>query len=161
MTPSRRRPWPAMWTIAGVFSRCMSKLDNEARKPGKGVCFTGSTPDLYGAWLLEACTFAARNFEADERLVFINAWNEWAEGAYLEPDRRFGFAYLVKTAQVLNAVAGPSSNAETGLIGVKAGLTLDTPSRLSIKRRARRFARRTLNRCATLAEDLAWKLRGH
>ena len=77
--------------------------DNEARKPGKGHVFHGSTPELYKKWLSNAMRYSANNNE--NKLVFINAWNEWAEGAYLEPDRRFGYGYLEATHTVLESAS--------------------------------------------------------
>ncbi len=78
--------------------------DNEARKPRRGTSFYGSTPALYGGWL-EAAARYAMEAPAGERIVFINAWNEWAEGAYLEPDRHFGYAYLAETRRVFARVS--------------------------------------------------------
>lgn len=86
-----------------VFPGVMPGWDNEARRPGAGVIYHGSTPEAYGEWLAAAIARAARSLPADRRFVFINAWNEWAEGAYLEPDRAFGRAYLAETARVLSA----------------------------------------------------------
>ena len=82
--------------------------DNEARKPGHGVSYAGATPALYRQWLNSACQYTAQNHSAQEQLLFINAWNEWAEGAHLEPDRRYGYAWLQATADALRQFpAGP------------------------------------------------------
>lgn len=91
------RPEPDYTLYRGVFPA----WDNEARKPGRGHIFTDSTPELYRQWLGGVCDATDRRANPDDKIVFINAWNEWAEGAYLEPDRRFGYAYLSATQQTL------------------------------------------------------------
>lgn len=83
------------------FPGVMPAWDNEARRPGRGHVFHGSTPALFHAWLRGAAEHVSRHYAAEKRFVFINAWNEWAEGAYLEPDRRFGYAYLAAVRNVV------------------------------------------------------------
>jgi len=84
-----------------VFPCVMMNWDNEARKPGRGFTFVGGSPKNYKAWLKQAFDFVLANNEKEEQIVFINAWNEWAEGTYLEPDRRYGYSYLNATANVI------------------------------------------------------------
>jgi GT2 family glycosyltransferase len=86
------------------FNTVSPGWDNNARTPGNGLTYTGSTPGLYSQWLDAACRFALSSQPEGERFVFINAWNEWAEAAYIEPDRKFGYAYLQSTADVLDGL---------------------------------------------------------
>ena len=94
--------------------------DNTARRKRGATVVIGSTPLLYRQWLAQAVRRTAMEYSGDERLVFINAWNEWAEGNHLEPDLKFGNAYLRATAEALLAPepahqASPaSSNAVKG-----------------------------------------------
>ena len=88
------------WRDLPTFKTVFPSWDNEARKPGWGTIFTGSDPMSYATWLEDACSVTVRR-RPEERLLFINAWNEWAEGAYLEPDRKFGYGYLHATSTIL------------------------------------------------------------
>jgi len=137
-----------------TFPGVVPSWDNDARMPARGTCFVNSTPALYGAWLRAACAASMRNFSGDQRLVFINAWNEWAEGAYLEPDRHYGYAYLAETRRVLQSI-GPHFNSQ--LAGGPPRLL--TYQDKGISRRIRGAARYALNYMADLAEELAWRLR--
>lgn len=74
--------------------------DNDARKKGKNpTIFYGSNPDLYARWLAEVIEKEAKRRKAP--MIFINAWNEWAEGTVLEPTRHFGHAILNRTGEVM------------------------------------------------------------
>lgn len=73
--------------------------DNSPRRRTGAAIFTGSTPALYRDWLAEAMRREQRR-QGIEHLVFINAWNEWAEGCHLEPCQKWGHAYLEATRDV-------------------------------------------------------------
>jgi hypothetical protein len=82
--------------------RCATpQWDNSSRRPNGAVIFRDSSPVSYERWLRTLVQAARGAFEGDERLVFVNAWNEWAEGDYLEPDQIWGRAYLEATARAL------------------------------------------------------------
>lgn len=80
-----------------LFGCVMPAWDNTARMQDKSWIFQGATPELYQQWLGRITQQTLKRHQGDERLLFINAWNEWAEGAHLEPDQRFGHRYLAAT----------------------------------------------------------------
>lgn len=91
--------------------------DNDARRQGKGLVLHGSTPELYKKWLHGLITYAQNHPFHHEPIVCINAWNEWAEGAYLEPDQHFGSAYLNATAEACVGFNTSHNNTKLLLIG--------------------------------------------
>jgi lipopolysaccharide biosynthesis protein len=74
---------------------CVTPMwDSSARRKRNAHILHGSTPVLYEKWLRE---IIRRSNSVENNLIFINAWNEWAEGNHLEPDLRYGKAYLEAT----------------------------------------------------------------
>lgn len=78
--------------------------DNTPRRMVDGGVLKGSTPELYARWLEVVLQRTGLESPA-EPLVFINAWNEWAEGNHLEPSQRWGRAYLEATREALTVAA--------------------------------------------------------
>lgn len=83
-----------------LYRSVMPMWDNTARRNNKGMIFENSTPKLYEKWLTDVL-IESENKDLDDNIVFINAWNEWGEGTYLEPDKRYGYAYLQATKDAL------------------------------------------------------------
>ncbi|MBN2577682.1 MAG: glycoside hydrolase family 99-like domain-containing protein [Pirellulales bacterium] len=84
------------------FPCVMPSWDNTPRRGRDGLVIRNCTPDLYEYWLTEVLRRPAAG-APEENIVFINAWNEWAEGNHLEPDARFGRGYLEATRRALQA----------------------------------------------------------
>jgi lipopolysaccharide biosynthesis protein len=85
--------------------------DNSCRRKQDAIILHDSTPEVYEYWLrtvLQRTLQEKDSQDLDDRLVFINAWNEWGEGNHLEPCQKWGNAYLDATAKALESVAQDS-----------------------------------------------------
>lgn len=83
-----------------VYPGITPMWDNTPRNTRNPGIALGACPDLYKEWLLQLVK-SFNPYSADENLVFINAWNEWAEGCHLEPCSQWGRQYLEVTREVL------------------------------------------------------------
>jgi lipopolysaccharide biosynthesis protein len=75
------------------FPCCFTGWDNTARRGRDAIVMVDSGPEVFRSQLFQM-TRSVLHKHDQERIVFINAWNEWAEGMYLEPDLKYGRAYL-------------------------------------------------------------------
>ncbi|MFC1811396.1 glycoside hydrolase family 99-like domain-containing protein, partial [Thermodesulfobacteriota bacterium] len=91
------RPEQKLTTFPGAYV----DLDNTARYKNRARIIHGATPEGFSKWLSKLVdSMPQRNLP--DNFIFLNAWNEWSEGAYLEPDERFGYQYLEAVKQVLS-----------------------------------------------------------
>lgn len=72
--------------------------DNTARKRNKGLVLTDATPKKFSNCLKQQYKKAK---ELKSEFLFINAWNEWAEGTYLEPDKENKFEYIEEINKII------------------------------------------------------------
>ena len=103
---SAARPQPPYRLFHGVIP----SWDNSARRGPRAHIAVNSSPEAYREWLETVVSRTRRELAGDERLVFINAWNEWGEGCHLEPDRVHGYAWLEATRTALGIGTEPDSD---------------------------------------------------
>jgi len=96
-----RNAFPEKIREAGFIPCVVPNWDNTPRSGINGFVLHESTPELYREHLEEAVGLVAE-LPADERVIFVKSWNEWAETNYLEPDLRWGHRYLEETRKAVN-----------------------------------------------------------
>jgi len=84
-----------------LFRSVCPSWDNTARRKAGASIFVRNAASYFQRWLCNAIAEVRGHVSPDEHLVFVNAWNEWSEGAHLEPDDRYGYAYLEATRVAL------------------------------------------------------------
>jgi hypothetical protein len=80
--------------------------DNTPRSGPRGVVYEGATPALFERYLAKAVA-KVKARPPEQRIVFLKAWNEWAEGNYVEPDATHGHGYLDAIRRVVGGAVQP------------------------------------------------------
>ena len=86
-----------------LYPGVMPSWDNTARLKNKSHVWINSSPESYYDWMWQISQSISRTRSPEDRFIFINAWNEWAEGCHLEPDQRFGYGWLNATKLAIQA----------------------------------------------------------
>jgi lipopolysaccharide biosynthesis protein len=86
-----------------TFECVVPMWDNSARRKEGATILVNSSPQLYREWL-SAVVKRFQPFSPEENFIFINAWNEWAEGNHLEPCQKWGLSYLKATKSAIEGV---------------------------------------------------------
>jgi hypothetical protein len=98
-----RKGWDTILDVP--FFPCVSiGWDNTPRYPQYGkerIVHYHNTPQSFGAYLQKAKEYAVSH-PNQPKLIIINAWNEWVEGSYLEPDMKWGYGYLEAVKKVMD-----------------------------------------------------------
>ncbi len=95
---NRKRTYKGLPIIRGAFSA----FDNSPRKGTNSLIIKGSTSKKFGNYLEQLINNNRK--DADDRFVVINAWNEWGEGAILEPTEQFKYTYLEEIKRIKNNI---------------------------------------------------------
>ena len=109
-------PWPLIYDYRDIVARAfvfeperpnhypvvLPNWDNTPRCGKRGIVFKNSSPKLFQAYLKKAIERVSK-LPPERRIVFIKSWNEWAEGNYVEPDLRYGRAYLEALKEQIEA----------------------------------------------------------
>lgn len=85
-----------------VFPGAFVDWDNTARYGSRATIIQGASPERFKYWLNKLVKTVSEKPD-DMNYIFLNAWNEWAESAYLEPDGKYGYAYLEAVKDIVSS----------------------------------------------------------
>lgn len=85
------------------YRACFPGWDNTARRQNTGHTFHGGNPVSFERWISAILEQSVIMAEPKDQIVFVNAWNEWGEGAHLEPDELYGYYNLAAVNAALEA----------------------------------------------------------
>jgi GT2 family glycosyltransferase len=91
--------------------------DNTARRGENATVFINSSPENFELFLSGMIEKVYKEFKGDERIIFINSWNEWGEGCHLEPDEKYGPANLEVCKKILSDYL-PAASAKKNVVSV-------------------------------------------
>ena len=83
-----------------IYPNIIPGWDRSPRSGKKAQIVYGSTPELWKKHVQEAVDLV-KNKEDEHKIIILRSWNEWGEGNYVEPDERWGCAYLDSLHDVL------------------------------------------------------------
>lgn len=83
-----------------VYPQLMAGWDRTPRSGRRAIIYYNRTPENFSVAVQQALRQVAHK-QPEHRLIFLNSWNEWGEGAYMEPDLRYGTAFLDRLKQAL------------------------------------------------------------
>lgn len=96
--------WHAVLSHRPADGKCVPGAfvdwDNTPRKQERGTVFLGASPEKFKGYMKQLIVKAREEYQKD--MIFLFAWNEWAEGGYMEPDEKFGTGYLEALRDALN-----------------------------------------------------------
>ncbi len=95
-----------------AFPGAFVDWDNTARYVKRARIFRSASPERFEHWFRQLVAITATR-PHPERTIFLNAWNEWAEGTYLEPDEKHGFGYLEAVKRCMDRQATFASDARS------------------------------------------------
>ena len=84
-----------------VFRGSMLEWDNSPRRGKNGAVFKDYSPEKFYLLNKIIIEYTKSNYNEKNRFIFINAWNEWGEGSYLEPDEKYGYSSLNSLSKAL------------------------------------------------------------
>lgn len=112
------------------FRNIVPMWDNTARYGSEAYVVHGSSPQRFQQWFEHLLDVTNESLPEDRQFILVNAWNEWAEGAHLEPDNRYGYSYLNSIGRALSGIPYESQLNQGAMLPSELRIHIELPPHL-------------------------------